>query len=229
MTENLLCGRHLASCLSTNEENEEVKSLLEHLESRAAGTFTRIHAALVTLQTPQLCPPFCSVSRGADFCGGFTLLLGSAKKKLWREAREGGERGQSIQSLCSSRLATVQALLALGTPLLQVGNCFQPLRCWSGRRSSPSVGSLHLPIMSFISLQPLTLNGPISAGIPAETKLDLLPPYYHVPHLYWDAPHSPIPTHLRQEGNLAKSASWLSLLPPCRVSRTSCLSGLVLL
>jgi len=56
----------------------------------------RIHAALVALQTPQLCPPFWSVSRGADFCGGFTLLLGSAKKKLWREAREGGERGQSL-------------------------------------------------------------------------------------------------------------------------------------
>ena len=127
----------------------------------------RIHTAPVALQTPQLCPPFWSVSQGADFCGGFTLLLGSAKKKLQREAREGGERGQSIWSACSSCLATVQALLALGTPLLQVGNCFPPLCRWSGHRSSPSVGSLHLPITSFISLQPLTLNGPISCWDPS--------------------------------------------------------------
>lgn len=52
-----------------------------------------------------------------------------------------------------------------------------------------------------------------SAGIPAETKLDLLPPSCLVPHLHWDAPHSPVPTHLRQDGNLAKSDSLLSLLP----------------
>ena len=162
-----LFGRHLTSCLSTNEENEEVKSLLEHLESRAAGTFTQNpHCTDHSPNAPGLSSVLLCVLGGADFCGCFTLLLGSAKKKLWREAREGGERGQSIQSPRSSRVATVRALLALGTPWLQVGNRSPPLRCCSGC-SSPSVGLLPLPIMSFISFQPLTLNGLISCWDPS--------------------------------------------------------------
>lgn len=152
-------------------------------------------------------------------CKCVTFLLGLASGRLWQDVKEGGERGQSIRSPSSSYMATVLVAPPLMAPrttssgdtiATQEGNHFSPSQvqvlltlCWFP----------HLPIFAHPCIH-------LSSAPHLELPNFLLESYLLLSHLHCGAQHDPIHTHLRQNSDLARSASlWAS----CMVS------GLVLL